>query len=215
MTGQRTNARSPTTGKPRAARLSVDRVLEAAFARVRSTGLPSLTMRQLADDLGTGPMTLYRHVSGRDDLLRRMLDRTVAEMDLPPVSLDPREELTGLVTAVHARFRRDPWVVTLVASEGLSSPDILPVVERMLNALKNAGCNHDEMAAAYALIWHYTYGEAIDSHRDGELDRVAAGMGDIDVGEYPTLAEMLCRRRGTQRRHLFEGNLQRLLDSVL
>jgi AcrR family transcriptional regulator len=37
-------------------------------------GLEALSMRRLANELGTGTTTLYRYVTGRDELLELMVD---------------------------------------------------------------------------------------------------------------------------------------------
>ncbi|MCA1844227.1 MAG: TetR/AcrR family transcriptional regulator, partial [Actinobacteria bacterium] len=49
--------------------LSRPLVVQAALALVDADGLEALTMPRLAEHLGVGTMSLYRHVQGKDDLL--------------------------------------------------------------------------------------------------------------------------------------------------
>ena len=86
-------------------------IVAAALAVARTEGLPAVTMRRIADELGCGPMSLYRHVADRDALVLEMLDVVAAGIDVPPPVSDPRAELTGLLTAVHAALAVDHWAV--------------------------------------------------------------------------------------------------------
>jgi uncharacterized glyoxalase superfamily protein PhnB len=52
------------SARGRPARLSRDALVDAAEAIVAREGIEALTMRRLADDLGSSPMGLYRHVRG-------------------------------------------------------------------------------------------------------------------------------------------------------
>src|SRR4051794_35155936 len=49
--------------------LNRHRVVRAAIQYIDTNGLPDLTMRRLAATLGVEAMSLYKHVSGRDNLL--------------------------------------------------------------------------------------------------------------------------------------------------
>jgi len=51
--------------------LSRDRVLRAAVALAHDAGIESLTMRELAMELGVVPMALYKHVANKDELRAR------------------------------------------------------------------------------------------------------------------------------------------------
>ena len=63
-------------GRP--AKLSRERLQEAALALVDAHGLAGLSMRALASAVGTAPMTLYNHVSDRADLEVLVVDAVLA-----------------------------------------------------------------------------------------------------------------------------------------
>jgi AcrR family transcriptional regulator len=50
-------------------RLTRERVLAAAMAVADADGLPAVTMRRVAADLGVEAMSLYHHVPSKDGLL--------------------------------------------------------------------------------------------------------------------------------------------------
>src|ERR1700760_4768356 len=49
--------------------LTLEAIVAAAVETVDESGVASLTMRRVAERLGTAPASLYAHVSGRDELL--------------------------------------------------------------------------------------------------------------------------------------------------
>jgi len=73
--------RQPGTSRPA---LSRRHVLRAAIAIADVEGLDAVSMRRLAADLGVGPMSLYRHVANKDELVTQMADEVFGECE-PPV----------------------------------------------------------------------------------------------------------------------------------
>lgn len=77
--------------------LSRGRIVDAALALLHTYGLASLSMRQLAKELGVQPGALYWHVKSKQDLLA-----AVAERILAPVGAARPEDPSG-GTAAEAR----------------------------------------------------------------------------------------------------------------
>ena len=46
-------------------------------------GLSAVTMRRVADVLGTGPASLYAHVADKDEMVAAVLDRVLSEVTIP------------------------------------------------------------------------------------------------------------------------------------
>ena len=59
--------------------LSRDQIVEAAYAALRRDGLPGLSMRRLAHELGVQPGALYHHVASKQDLLAAVAERVVTD----------------------------------------------------------------------------------------------------------------------------------------
>ena len=58
--------------------LTVDGIVAAAIEVLDEGGMAGLSMRRVAQRLGTGAASLYAHVSGREELLELVVDELVA-----------------------------------------------------------------------------------------------------------------------------------------
>jgi AcrR family transcriptional regulator len=84
---------SSLRGKTPARRpLSRAAITDAALRIVDAEGLNALSMRRLADELGTGPASLYAHVSGKEELLQLLIDRVAGEFEVPEPDPDRWQE---------------------------------------------------------------------------------------------------------------------------
>jgi TetR/AcrR family transcriptional regulator, tetracycline repressor protein len=66
------------SGTGTAAALTRERVIDAAVALAEREGLTELSMRRLAAELGAGTMSLYNHVTDKDDLFDGMVELVLA-----------------------------------------------------------------------------------------------------------------------------------------
>jgi AcrR family transcriptional regulator len=189
-------------------------IVAAALAVARTEGLPAVTMRRIADELGCGPMSLYRHVADRDALVLEMLDVVAAGIDVPPPSSDPRAELTALLTAVHAALAVDHWAVLPLVAEGFSSQRILPVLDRALAALTRSGLTGRARLAVHQMLWQYVFGELLYTHHDRPDSHGKRMVRAASPEEFPAIADAV-RSESVHPAENFPDNLQRLLDGVL
>ncbi|WP_155343245.1 TetR/AcrR family transcriptional regulator [Acrocarpospora pleiomorpha] len=208
-------SRSSTPSHPRR-RLGTPAIIAEALRLVREDGLAAVTMRRLADELGTAPMSLYRHVADRQALLILMLDEVAAGIRLPPPVGDPRSEITVVLTAIHDALRCDSWAVRLIVTDKLAGPSIVPVLERLFSALRRAGLAPRDCMVAYALLWHYIAGELLDAHPGAANDAFSRELvRAADPLTYPALAEAVAAFPPGPPGDWFTENLQRLLDGLL
>jgi AcrR family transcriptional regulator len=63
--------------------LTRDAIVAAAIEVLDEAGVAGLSMRRVADQLGTGAASLYAHVSGKDELLELVFDELVGQVPLP------------------------------------------------------------------------------------------------------------------------------------
>ncbi|WP_433331897.1 TetR/AcrR family transcriptional regulator [Spirillospora sp. CA-294931] len=191
-------------------------IVNRALALVRSDGLAAVSMRRLAEELGTAPMSLYRHVPDREALMVALLDEVARSITLPPEAGDPRADITAVLGAIHDSLCRDAWAVPLLVSEKLAGPSIMPALERLFAALGRAGLSPRDSMVAYALLWHYTVGELLYSHADAEDETFARRMvRGADPETYPALAAAMSAIPPGRPGDFFTENLQRLLDGLL
>ena len=83
------HTREPRRTGGRRQTLTRGRIVAAAIAIADAEGLDALSMRRLATALDVGPMTLYRHVAGKDELVYAMVRELMAAHPLPAAGPGP------------------------------------------------------------------------------------------------------------------------------
>lgn len=108
------------------------RILDAAVDRFRAFGIRRTTMQDVAREARIGRATLYRRFAGRDDLVRRAVEREMArfvrrvDRELAGVA-DPMERFVQGFAAVMMAARTDPLLDRLMDVEPAS---VLPALTR-------------------------------------------------------------------------------------
>ena len=72
--------------------LSLERIVDAAVAVAAAEGLDAVSMGRVAAELGSSPMSLYRYVAAKDELLALMIDAAVGA---PPAGRRARAGARG------------------------------------------------------------------------------------------------------------------------
>src|SRR3954469_14089866 len=62
--------------------LSQDLIVETGLRILDAEGLDGLSMRRVAQELDTGPASLYAHVANKEELLELIFDRVLGEIEL-------------------------------------------------------------------------------------------------------------------------------------
>jgi AcrR family transcriptional regulator len=177
-------------------RLSKERVLSAAMAIADRGGLPGLTIRSLAKELGAKPMSVYYYVASKDELLDALVDVVFEEIELPDPDGDWREEMRRRARSARARLKQHRWAIGLLESRTSPGPATLRHHDRVLACLRRAGFSAELTAHTYALVDSYVYGFALQEaslpfEGPDTVGEVAEPiMALMASGEYPTMVEM-------------------------
>ena len=142
-------------------RLSRDGIVAAAARVVDADGIDGLSMRRVASEVDCSPMALYRHVDGRADLLRLLLDHITATLRRPATSQDPRRTITRVATKVHDWLAAHPWAIDVLAAHRWSVPWI---THDLTSAFLAAGLSPPAAARACEVVWHHLVGELVTRH---------------------------------------------------
>lgn len=119
--------------------VSADEILKEALALLDESGGEGLTMRALAKRLGVTPMSLYRHVGTRDELLRALSDQVYADV-LGPVpsfksELDPVLEITAILTRYYETISKHPQLTLSIFSAPQAFAGVAREITDRLTAL--------------------------------------------------------------------------------
>ncbi|GEL23095.1 hypothetical protein PSU4_20490 [Pseudonocardia sulfidoxydans NBRC 16205] len=191
-------------------------IVTVALGLTHEHGIAAVTMRRIAQELGCSPMALYRHVADREELLLEMLDDVAARIVLPDPVDDPRAEVVGLMSAAHRTMSQEAWVVTVLVVDGLASPRILPLVERLMAALLRAGLDGVAALSAHQTLWQFTYGELFTRHHDRDDAWSKRMMRESDPASFPHLHRAIAAMPpGTPLPERYTEDLTTLVDALL
>jgi AcrR family transcriptional regulator len=127
-------------GRRRSEPISREAIVAAAIRLLDREGLAALSMRRLAEELGTGAASLYWHVGSKDGLLDLVIDELIGEEEVPDA--DParwQEQLKEVARAQRALSLRHPYLVRIVIGRIPMGPNALRLTERMLAIMRAGG----------------------------------------------------------------------------
>ncbi len=211
-------------------------IVQAALRSIDAHGPHGLTMRGLGQDLGVEAMSLYRYVSGREDLLE-----AVVSLLLEGLRGDIDESLTqtwqGYLQALAHAVRRiaveHPSAFPLVATRHPAAPWLRPplrsleLVEQLLATLVEHGFSDEQAVDTYRAFSSFLLGQLLLESvvRGAEtgpvevpLDEGGADLpardGTKDVMDNPTVVRLQPLLAQDRSEEEFEVGLESLLNRL-
>jgi AcrR family transcriptional regulator len=201
--------------------LTRERIVTAAIELADADGLGALSMARLAERLGSGTMSLYRHVSNKDELLVFMLS---AAADPPPPAADPpnwRRALADWADGLWEVYHRHPWILQASSAGPPADPGQLSWLNAGLSALADTTLSEREKFGAVMAVLHFARGAAalaIESGAMPDLEYPALLRRLIDGARFPALAAAIeagvFDSADRDPRAEFHSGLDQLLDGV-
>jgi len=177
--------------------LSLERIVASGVALADQDGLAAVSMKRVAERLGFTTMSLYRHVTSKDELLLLMQDacwRPPEGLEIAPddwragLELWTREQVAIMV--------QHPWLEEVRHIERAGTPSQLLWMELGLRALARTPLAEGEKIEVLLLLSGYTFSFA-------RLSATAADgvqRGYFDSGEEaPAFAGLLRQLAGPDR----------------
>ncbi len=123
--------------------------MDTAVRIMRADGLEKVTMRRLAQELDTGPASLYVYVANTAELHAAVLDALLGEVDLADEGRedDWRGRLLTVLTSYTMVLFQHPQLARSALVARPSGPNYLRLVNRVLALLARSG------AAAGQVAW--------------------------------------------------------------
>src|SRR6266496_4425101 len=110
--------------------LTREGIVEAALRVLDRDGLDGVSMRAVADELGTGAASLYWHVRNKEALLELVVDRVLGEIELPPP--EParwQEQLKEAARTTRLVFRRHRDIARFTLGRVPLGPSLVRIAE--------------------------------------------------------------------------------------
>ena len=173
--------------------ISRESIVNAAIELLDREGLAALSMRRLAEELGTGAASLYWHVGSKDGLLDLVLDQIIGEGQIPdPDPARWREQLKEVAREQRRLSLRHPYVVRISIGRIPMGPNALRFSERMLAILTAGGLPPRLAVQGYLLLISTVNGFTVDETgvEDGGPDGSDDGAKTGDLATVQQAADM-------------------------
>jgi AcrR family transcriptional regulator len=146
--------------------LRLNRIVDAAVRLADADGLDAVSMGRVAAELGTAPMSLYRHVSAKEELLTLMVDAAWGPVPDQPAPGEPvpggwRAGLSRWAWALREGAQRHPWVIRIPVSGLPIMPNEVAWFENALACLAGTGLSEARKASVIMLLAGYVRYQAI------------------------------------------------------
>jgi AcrR family transcriptional regulator len=205
--------------------LSLDLIVRTALELLDTEGLDAVSMRKVAQRLGTGAASLYAHVRNKDELHELMLDLVIGEIRVPEP--DPRrwrEQIKDLARQQVAVLTAHPGIAQVVMrTPAPTGPNALVVTETLLAILRGAGFSDRTVAFAVDVLALYPTAIAMERSADFGLSEAEATARMAQVGQYfaelpaerfPTIVAMLPTLMSGDADERFEFGLDLLVGGL-
>ena len=135
--------------------LTKERILDAALALADQGGIEALSMRKLGEELGVRAMSLYNHVTNKEELVSDLLERIVADFELPEPAEPWKEAMRRRGRSAYQVLKKHPWAIQELMTSSNAGPNMLRYVDATLGCLVEAGFSYESADH----LWH-----AMDNH---------------------------------------------------
>lgn len=143
-------AAAPQRGPKR--EMSVERIVDAAVEIADADGLSAVSMAAVAAKLGYTPMSLYRYVSAKDDLVLLMQEQATGLPSEASREGPWRERLECLYAEQVHSYLAHPWALEVPISGVAVTPNSAAWMDAGLHALADTPLMHEERISVMLLV---------------------------------------------------------------
>ena len=196
---------------------TADQILRVTRRRIRHGGFASVSMRQIADELGITATALYHHFHDKNALLDRVAEMIYESIPTPAPDLHWTERIRALVLAQERALMDHPGLARFTLMRRMESTGAFKWIESILAILRDGGLDEDDVLLGLNqfifLINPMTFLDA-PQRKPGEKT-FSSGVARRRILEqphrFPVLASMVDRMPG----HPYEEQFALALDGII
>lgn len=195
--------------RPRTPLLSRDLIRDSALAVIDAEGLPALSMRRLAQELGVQAASLYSHYRTKDEVLDAVANLLTEQVDTSGFAGgDWREGLRRWARSYHATLAAHPNAVPVVATGAGRREHFLAMADAVHGGLVGAGWPPRQATVIAGAVKYLVIGAASTPFGSGFADDV-----QVYLDRYPNLGQ--AHRLAEQAQRIDRDSFELGLDSLL
>ncbi|MGW2700031.1 TetR/AcrR family transcriptional regulator [Streptomyces sp. NPDC001340] len=184
---------SPRSRRERPAKPALTRegIVAAAVAILRAEGLRKVTMRRLAQELDTGPASLYVYVRNTDELHAAVLDELLGTVGPAPAEGTWRERLERVLTDCTRMLLEHPSLARSALTARPSGPHYLNLIETLLALLDEGGVPRERAAWGVDLLLQHataTAAEHAGEESPGDWQALDSAVRGASEDTHPHIA---------------------------
>ena len=174
-------------------------IVTAAVRVMQAEGLDRVTMRRLAQELDTGPASLYVYVRNTAELHAAMLEDLLGQVDLAPVTApgEWQDRLLEVLWSYTSILFQYPGLAQSVLVTRPSGPGYLSLAEGILALLSAGGVPADRAAWAADILLHFATSTAAEQGTreraigaEDEENALTAAILDAPADTFPRIAAL-------------------------
>jgi len=118
-------------------------------------------MRRLGAELGVEAMSLYKHVTNKEEILDGIVEVVVGEIEIPRDGADWKEAMRRRAISAREVLGGHSWAIGLLEARGSNGPMAMRYLDAILGNLRSAGFSIENAVHAFWLLDSFVYGHVI------------------------------------------------------
>ena len=165
--------------------LSRERILSTAIALADAEGLGAVTLRRIASELGVHVTSLYHHVPTKDAVTDGIVERLIADADLPLEPVGWEEWVRRFFTSLADTARAHPGAFHALQSNSVQGARASATFEVALAAFTKAGLSPQDAYGALKTVSLVTLGVALEQAAIAQGGLQGTHLEDLPEQDFP------------------------------
>jgi AcrR family transcriptional regulator len=211
--------RKATRGNPL---LSQELITQTAMRMLQSVPLRELTMRRLAQELGTTAAAVYRYFGSQDELFDAINMQVMGGIDLSDLASDDdwRAILRAWAHAVRRRHQEVPFGVEIMQSRTQVPTRWLEICIPVVNALRSAGLEGAALFNSVVMFQRVVSGALLHefslatAHPDSAADATRIALANLSAPARKVWKPLASQLRKRNNEALFDLTIDSVIAGI-